>query len=184
MHTLSNVYEWTCIITELQKATSAFEERQRAGNAGEKAMFSLIWDTEELKRLDKEGRHLCTNLSEALDFICAQGISRREHNIPRKLASIRTHLCDFIKGVFHFKRTPATHMFVLMVSSESRSKKPYALPVQCLPYASLKESDMRCMLTTLVKEMVCLGMTVAGKWYISPHTALIYHVYNYVYIHA
>ena len=110
------------IITELQKAISAFEERQRAWNAVEKAMFSLIWDTEELKHLDKEGIHLCTNLSEALDFICAQGISRRENNIPRKLASIRTRLCDFIKGVFHFKRTPTTHMFVLMLSSESRSK--------------------------------------------------------------
>ena len=43
---------------------------------------------------------------------------------------------------------------------------------------------MRHMVTTLVKEM---GMTVAGKWYISPHTASLFHlscIYVYVTVHV
>ena len=136
------------IFTELQKANTSYEEKQRAGNAAEKTMFSLIWDIEELKRLNQDGRHLSTDMTEALD-LCAQETARQECNLPRKLVSIRNRLCDIVKGIFRFKRTPATHMFVLMVSSELRNKKPYAIPVQCLPYASLKESDMRNMVTLI-----------------------------------
>jgi len=58
------------------------------------------------------------------------------------LTNIRATLCGLIKRTSHFRRTPATHVFVLMVSSETCDKKPYALPVQCIPYSGLKESDL------------------------------------------
>ena len=51
-------------------------------------------------------------------------------------------------------------MFVLMISSELRNKKPYAVPVQCIPYAGMRESDIRQLINLLIKEM---GMKVAGK---------------------
>ena len=54
-------------------------------------------------------------------------------------------------------------MFVVLISSELRDKKPYALPIQCLPYAGLKENDMRRIVTNIVKEMVGRGMKVRGK---------------------
>ena len=60
--------------------------------------------------------------------------------------------------------SPATHIFVLMISSGLRDKKPYAVPVQFFPYAGLKEVDMRRIVTQLVKEMVRNGMKVAGKF--------------------
>ena len=50
-----------------------------------------------------------------------------------------------------------------MVSSELRNHKPYAVPVQCIPYAGLKESDSRRMVTMLVQEMHMLKMKAAGK---------------------
>ena len=59
--------------------------------------------------------------------------------------------------------SPATHIFVLIISSELRDKQPYAVPVQFFPYAGLKEVDMRRIITQLVKEMVRNGMKVAGK---------------------
>ena len=57
----------------------------------------------------------------------------------------------------HFQRSPATHVFVFMVSSESRSKKPYSLPVQCIPYAGLIEVELRRLINDLCKEMISLG---------------------------
>ena len=51
----------------------------------------------------------------------------------------------------------------MMISSELRNHKPYAVPVQCVPYAGLRESDMRRMVSYLVQEMVQMGMKVAGK---------------------
>ena len=79
-----------------------------------------------------------------------------------------------MKGVFRFKRTPATHIFVLIISSELRDKKPYAVPIQFFPYAGLKEVDMRRIVTQLVKEMVRNGMQVAGKF-----VYLNMYMYNY-----
>ena len=61
-------------------------------------------------------------------------------NIPRKLSKLRKRLTDMHKRVVRFRRVVATHLFVLMISSELRDKKPYAVPVQCVPYAGLKDN--------------------------------------------
>ena len=58
----------------------------------------------------------------------------RDYNIPNELGSIRTKLCEIIKRTAYFRRNLATHMFVMMVCSETCRKKSYALPLQCLPY--------------------------------------------------
>ena len=50
-----------------------------------------------------------------------------------------------------------------MISSEIRDRKPYALPVQCVPYTGLKEKDIRRLENELIKVMVLYGMNVAGK---------------------
>ena len=50
-------------------------------------------------------------------------------------------------------------------SSEVRSKKPYALPVQCIPCAGLKESDLHRIVNELLREMVAHKMKVAGTLY-------------------
>ena len=126
-------------------------------------MLSLLWDLEELKRLNEEGRKLRTAISIALDVVRMPQDMQNEHNLPRKLGSIRSQMHEVVKGLYRFKRTPATHIFVLMISSCFRDRKPYALPVQCLPYAGLKESDMRRLLNALIIEMVNQRMKVAGR---------------------
>ena len=49
-----------------------------------------------------------------------------------------------------------------MVSSDARDKKPYALPVQWLPYAGLKEEDIHRLISDLCNKMVSLEMKVSG----------------------
>lgn len=125
-------------------------------------MFSLSWDIEELKKLSSEGRILRVELSAAFDVASNADIAFQQYNMPRKLSSIRECLGTFVKGVVRFRRTPATHIFVIMISSELRDRKPYALPVQCIPYAGLNEGNMRRLINELVKEMVGRGMKVSG----------------------
>ena len=62
-------------------------------------------------------------------------------------------------------KTEATHIFVFMLSSETRNRKPYALPVQCLPIASLKDAQVRDLVNKIVsvmkqKEMKCVGTII------------------------
>ena len=149
------------ILAVLQKTT---KDKLEAGTATEKVMFSLIWDIEELKRLNEKGTISRTDITIALDVLCMAKAAQREQNLQRKLGLIRTGMRDFLQGMYRYKRTPAAHMFVFMVSSSLRDRKPYAFPIQCLPYASLRESDMRRLVNNIVKEKVSLGMKVAGMY--------------------
>ena len=74
--------------------------------------------------------------------------------VPRKLADIRSRLSNVTRRTVHFQRSPATHLFVFMVSSESCSKKPYVLPVQYIPNVGLR--------TTLVDQQFVQGNDVIG----------------------
>jgi len=49
-----------------------------------------------------------------------------------------------------------------MISSDARDKKPYAVPVQWIPYAGLKEKDIRRLVSNLCQKMVSLGMQISG----------------------
>ena len=50
-----------------------------------------------------------------------------------------------------------------MISPENRQQKPYALPVQCIPYKSLTAAVARSLINNLVQEMVNMEMEVVGK---------------------
>lgn len=127
-------------------------------------MFVLSWDVEELKALNSEGRSIHCELLTCID-LCNPELFE-QHNIPKKLTTIRKRLLEFNKRIVHFRRTPTTHIFVFMLSSDSRDKKPYALPVQCVPYAGLKEVDMRRLISALCRMMTSYGMKVAGTQWI------------------
>ena len=50
-----------------------------------------------------------------------------------------------------------------MVSPESRSHQPYALPVQCLPICGIKDKTIRYMANKIIGAMMERDMKVAGK---------------------
>ena len=129
-------------------------------------ILSLLWDIEQLRKLNANARKLVSDVTAALDLVVGPRGTQQSCNLPQKLSSIRSRLCDFTKGLFHFKRVPASHIFCVMISSELRKCKPYAIPVQCLPYAALKEQDIRQIVNNLIEEMVKLGMKVAGRYYV------------------
>ena len=89
-----------------------------------------------------------------------RALQEAEENIARRLTKLRPRLMEFIKQSTHQRRIAATHVLVIMISPEDRSKKPYALPVQCIPYAGM---PLQTLLNSLVKEMVDRNMSVAGK---------------------
>ena len=55
------------------------------------------------------------------------------------------------------------HLMVFMVADESRNRKPYALPVQVMPFKGMKDSKLRKLFEDLRKVKVGVGMTVVGN---------------------
>ena len=93
-----------------------------------KDLVSLAWKIKELSKLNKIGRAIGV-LTTKLTGQCRW----TKDNIPSQLKEIRQKLTAFIKGIPRHQCTPATHVLVFMISNEERDKKPYALPVQCIP---------------------------------------------------
>ena len=123
-------------------------------------MIILTWKVKELTELNENGRQLHSNINFLINKMGQD--THLEENIPSQLSNVRQKLVSFIKGVTRHQRTPATHILVFMISSEERRKKPYALPVQCVPYKTLTDSKIRSLANEIVSEMKKRKMNVAG----------------------
>lgn len=117
----------------------------------------MAWDVSELESLNEEGRKLHIEINTLCDNLGDTSFDMCRNNVPKKLCAIKERMECVVKGVSQHKRTPATHALVIMISPEG---KPYALPVQCIPYQGLKDVDL---FNLVIKEMVQRGMKVAGE---------------------
>ena len=158
------VCNWLCCHTlGLLTVNAEYEEKLGQKSKSDKAMFAIAWKVEELKQLCAACRSLHTELNVTMDLIRDPDTDFEQSNIPRRLTDLRGRLSASVKATYKYKRTPASHVFVFMISPEQCNQKPYALPVQCIPCAGLKESDIRRLTSELATEMVKRGMKVVGK---------------------
>ena len=93
----------------------------------------------------------------------AKKIPEVPSQVQRALTLLKVDLQTFTRNVFKKKRVPASHFMVFMISSERRNKKPYALPVWYLPYASETDATIRTWTKRLKEAMVNCGINVVGK---------------------
>ena len=144
------------------KSNNEYSEKLQSSRQNEKKMISLAWKVKELSELNEIGRNLCGSIKTLVTKVDRQD-ALPEENIPSQVAEIRK-LTNFIKNVTRHRRTPATHILVFMISTEDRQKKPYALPVQCLPYKGIGDTKVRELANKIIREMVKRKMNVAGRY--------------------
>ena len=73
-----------------------------------------------------------------------------------------TEIDCIYQGVTHHQRTRATHVLVFITSNEERDKKPYALPIQCIPCKDLSDLKVHQLANKIIYEMDARNMKVAG----------------------
>ena len=151
------------IYTGLQLTAKKYGEKQSEGKSPEKLMFALAWDVQELERLDKAGRKLVVDCECLTSKLLSSEHNIRQDNLPKQLCCVKDNMVNYANSVVKYRRTAATHVLVVMISPEARNKKPYAVPVQCIPYSSLTDEEVRLLCDKLIKEMTSRGMRVAGK---------------------
>lgn len=153
----------TVYLLELSSKSKDYQEKLQSRTHTEQVMFAICWEIDELNSLVESGRQVLVDIKTALDITSGSDADIQSANLPRRLSKLKTKMIDFAKCLSKFKRTPATHVFVIMVSSELRQRKPYALPVQCLPYCGLNEKDIRRIISNLINEMVKASMSVRSE---------------------
>ena len=147
---------------ELTKTNDTYSQKLETERYQQKEMITLSWKVKELNDLGESGRQVYAEIKALTSRMQVREGSRQE-NIPRILQTIRQKAITFVKGVARHQRTAATHVLVFMISSEERNKKPYALPIQCLPYKGLSDNKMRELANHIITEMVKRKMKVAGN---------------------
>lgn len=158
-----NTVELACFLA-LATADKHYKEKLQSNERGSKLLFEAGWKVEELKNLVDTCQILIATVSSIKETVADSGIDFVEVNMARTLRKLRESLHAFIRDLSRHQRHVATHIFVLMISCEQRCLKPYAIPVQCLPYHSINQRQLRQLLCTLIKEMVSRGMKVAGTY--------------------
>ena len=128
-------------------------------------MFDLAWDVHELEELISMGRKLRVKMATLCDKLKGDALSRKEDEVSLRITDLQSELTKFVKILTRHQRTAATHCLVIMISAEERNRKPYALPVQCLPYKGLKDSEIRDIGNKVIEDMHKRGMKVAGMFY-------------------
>ena len=98
------------------------------------------------------------------EIVADPSLTLMELNIACRLSNIRDTVTGIIRDLSRHQRAVAMHIFVFIISSEQREAKPYALPVQCIPYKSLNQQQMRHLVSNLIKEMTSRGMKIAGEF--------------------
>ena len=125
-------------------------------------MFKLAWEVKEIKELIQIGRKLVVEIRVLTEHLLDVGCDVVAENIAKSLASLKSQLTSFVKALSKHQRVAASHIFVLMISSECQNRKPYALPVQCLPVRGLNDMQARDFADAVINEMTKRNMKVAG----------------------
>ena len=136
----------------------------------DKKLLEAAWDLEEYRHLYNEAQKIVQQLSVIANIVKQANLPHgslvnaiSSENIPRQLSDLRPRLRQFFKDLYRKKRTPATHIMVFMISESRWVKKPYAIPVQCLPYASISDNKLRLLTDKIKLEMNRRGMKAVGK---------------------
>lgn len=146
------------MFTALEKKQNQLDKGKKNEQSASKSVTDLVWDIQELEFLLKEC-HWAVAKAIELDSLYS---SRSEQRQTTMVSEFIKRVTSIVRGVTRKQREPASHVMVFMISPQSRVRKPYALPVQMLPYRGLKDSTMRDLTNQLKEEMHKRNMEVVG----------------------
>ena len=131
----------------LQKTVKKYKKKFAKDSSNNKGLKEMNWDIVEMTKLLES----------------CQAFMNQYEKGDRVHAGLREELFTYTRDLFKKKRTAATHVLVIMVSDERRNSKPYALPVQYVPYKSLKDATVQRLVEDVMKAMRDLDMKYVGK---------------------
>ena len=147
----------------LKKADEMYQAKFNSPNSSQSLLMSLCWETVEYNTLLQEAQTLNSSLEDLLPYL--DPTSPRIGDVIASLQNMSKELADYFRNLFVKKRQPAaTHVLIIMVSEERRNRKPYSLPVQYVPYHTIRDQYIRDLSKSVKLKMTELGMTPVGKY--------------------
>ena len=134
-------------------ASKLYTKRLNTQTCGRDTLKESAWDVVEYQELMRQAQAFQIQFEEC-----------RSHAATYHMAKLtKDSFFLYLKNIYKKKRTAASHVLVIMVAEEKRNKKPYAVPVQYIPYYSIRDQQLRDVLCNIKQTMTAMGMTVVGK---------------------
>ena len=148
------------LVLGLTRATKVYQAKFDSGSTSEETLKELNWEVVEYSKLLEQSQHLSKYIHNTLRLLSPDVLHLQQ--LSRDFQQIQ--LFAYLKNIYKKKRQPAaTHVLVVMVSEERRDKKPYAVPVQYVPYFSLRDQFVRELLQKVKHIMTENNMEVIGN---------------------
>ena len=151
---LESIEDDITFLTEgLEKAAKLFQEKMRKATTSEETLRCLNWEVVEYQVLLEQSNNWLSLLTDLLGELNPANLDHG--HVVSVLKDSGNDMALYLRNLYKKRRQPAaSHVLVLMVSDERRNKKPYALPVQYIPYYSLKDQYIRDFTKVLKQSMV------------------------------
>ncbi|XP_035696439.1 uncharacterized protein LOC118429887 [Branchiostoma floridae] len=146
----------------LGKTIKVYQKKTNSPTTSEESLKEVNWEIVELSNLIEQSKERKETYENMLPLLSPQNPDPAAVNKKHKVQEPDTK--RYLTAILKKKRRQpaASHVLVVMVSDEERKKKPYALPVQYVPYHSLGDQWVRDLTTKLKERMVFHGLTVVG----------------------
>lgn len=148
----------------LEKADSDYRKRFDNPSTPQQILMALCWERVEFNTLLQQAQGFLTTIANLEDHLKQNQPQTRE--VATCLKSLKDDKFKYLRNLYAKRRQPAaTHVLVFLVSEERRNRKPYALPVQYIPYKSIRDQHVRDCVKTIKEAMVSAGMKPVGKYH-------------------
>ena len=146
-----------------KEADSTFQKKFNSPNASQKLLKSLCWERVEYNTLLQQAQAFRSSVEDLLPYL--QPGNPRVADVAHCLRNLQQDYLKYLRNLFVKKRQPAaTHILAILVSEEHRNKKPYSIPVQFVPYSSLKDQYIRDLTAGIKAEMVKMDLKPVGRY--------------------
>lgn len=113
---------------------------------------------------------------------CLDPHAPRVEDVQTALCNIEKDSLTYLRNLFVKKRQPgATHLLLFLLSDERRNRKPYTMPIQYVPYKSIRNQFVRDLTVNIKTEMMRLGLKPVGRYFYG-NTSSSQDLYNSIFL--
>ena len=151
----------TFLVTGEKTANVEYENALKGNGKSEAKLMELAWNCTGFAELVKQAKQFKHEVTLCLDYL-----QQEKHlKVKKILPDLIQRMLRYLHGLFSKQRKAASHLLIFMISNELRNRKPYAVPVQFLPYKSLTDKVLRDLQVEVESKMNGIDMNVVGKYY-------------------
>lgn len=148
----------------LQEAVEAFRVKFNNSSTSVETLKGLNWNIVEFQTLLEQASIFNQKID---DLIANLNPVQQQPLAPtwRLWKKESPGYLQYLRNLFKKKRICATHILVFMVADEQRNSKPYAIPIQYVPYKGIRDQEVRDLTKEIKVEMTKAHLKVVGMLY-------------------